>query len=336
VDLLKLDVEGAEYEVIDSIIESGVRIGTLCIEFHTPSRRNSDERVENSIKKLLKAHFIPVFADVRNYTFVNADEYLQDRTPLCAKTSSENLGLTGRRLNAAKQERKNCDTFKIKLFDSEPGEVIAAKQVIKSYYLLRLKDVWQNHNSPVWFDHEIDYHMWPKNLFWIERGVFGRITMTPGCRVLDLCCGDGYFSDVWYSTIAACIDACDNDSDALNFAAQKHSNERIRYHRVDVLADALPGTNYDVVTWFAAIEHFTEDQIVYILQKINSSLNRNGRLIGSTILVEQIGGLRNSQHKREFTSQNDLANVLRRVFTNSHTWVSAYPERLECFFQCGK
>jgi len=224
----------------------------------------------------------------------------------------------------------------IGLLDTEPGEVIAAKQVVKSYYLLRLKDVWQNHNSPVWFDHEIDYHMWPKNIFWIERGVFGRIMMTPGCRVLDLCCGDGYFSDVWYSTIAGRIDACDNDSGALDFAAQKHSNERIKYHRVDVLADSLPGTNYDVVTWFEAIEHFTEDQIVYILQKINSSLNQKGRLIGSTTLVKQLGKPGNRQHKREFTSQEDVASVLSRVFTNNHAWVSIYPERTTCYFQCCK
>ena len=33
-DLLKMDIEGAEFEVIDSIIEDQVPINILCIEFH--------------------------------------------------------------------------------------------------------------------------------------------------------------------------------------------------------------------------------------------------------------------------------------------------------------
>lgn len=34
VDVVKMDIEGSEYEVIPSILESGVKIGQLAIEFH--------------------------------------------------------------------------------------------------------------------------------------------------------------------------------------------------------------------------------------------------------------------------------------------------------------
>lgn len=37
IDLLKLDIEGAEYEVLDAMIESDIRPVVLCVEFHKTS-----------------------------------------------------------------------------------------------------------------------------------------------------------------------------------------------------------------------------------------------------------------------------------------------------------
>jgi 2-polyprenyl-3-methyl-5-hydroxy-6-metoxy-1,4-benzoquinol methylase len=222
------------------------------------------------------------------------------------------------------------------LFDAEPSEVSTAKQVVKSYYESRLNSIWKRSNHPVWFDHEIDYYRWPKNLFWIERGVFGRMVMKPGCRVLDLCSGDGYYSDVWYSTIAGNIDACDNDEDALRFASQKHNNPKIDYHHIDILTDPFPKPEYDVITWFEAIEHFSEENQNFILGNIRSALSQNGTLIGSTTMVKLLGNPTNRQHDREFTSQKDVADVLRDVFSKVQTWASMYPDRTTCYFQCSK
>ncbi len=221
---------------------------------------------------------------------------------------------------------------KIRLLDAEPQEVTAARHTLKSYYRSRIRDVWQTPAAPFWFDHEIDYHLWPQNLFWIERGVFGRLVMSPGCKVLDLCCGDGYFSDVWFSTIAGHIDACDNDEDALRFAAQRHSNAKVEYHRVNILTQPLPSTDYDVVAWFEGIEHFSEQQIGQVLEKIRSSLNSGGRLVGSTPLVDRQGRCGNRQHDREFDSQADLDGVLKTVFGNVRTWTTVYPARTTCYF----
>ena len=33
-DVIKMDIEGAEYEVLDTIIEDKIDIGVLCVEFH--------------------------------------------------------------------------------------------------------------------------------------------------------------------------------------------------------------------------------------------------------------------------------------------------------------
>jgi len=236
----------------------------------------------------------------------------------------------------SKELSTNLGASRIGLFDEEPSEVIKAKQLVKSYYQKRLNDVWCCADHPVWFDHEVDYHLWPKNLFWLERGVYGRMVMRPGCRVLDLCCGDGYYSDAWYSTIAGSIDACDNDEGALRFASQKHANPKINYHRVDILTEPFPRPEYDVITWFEAIEHFSEEQIVHLLRKIDEALQENGTLIGSTPLVQKRGAATNRQHDREFTSQEDLEAILKKVFVNVQTWVAIYPQRTTCYFKAVK
>lgn len=236
----------------------------------------------------------------------------------------------------SEQSSQRLQKPKINLFDKEPSEILQAKQLVKSYYQKRLNDVWCCADHPVWFDHEVDYHLWPKNLFWLERGVYGRMVMRPGCRVLDLCCGDGYYSDAWYSTIASSIDACDNDEGALRFASQKHANPKINYHRVDILTEPFPRPEYDVITWFEAIEHFSEEQIVHLLRKIDEALQENGTLIGSTPLVQKRGAATNRQHDREFTSQEDLEAILKKVFVNVQTWVAIYPQRTTCYFKAVK
>jgi 2-polyprenyl-3-methyl-5-hydroxy-6-metoxy-1,4-benzoquinol methylase len=228
----------------------------------------------------------------------------------------------------------------ISLFDAEPPEVVKAKEIIRAYYNKRISDVWAAVDHPVWFDHEIDACLWPRNIFWVERGVFGRILMKPGCSVLDLCCGDGYYSDIWFSTIAGSIDACDNDADALRFACQKHANPKINYHRIDILNDSFPRPEYDVITWFEGIEHFSEAHIMHILRKADVALAGDGILIGSTPLIEPLGAgkksITNRQHDREFTSAQDLELVLKNVFANVQTWVSTHPQRTTCFFRAVK
>lgn len=235
---------------------------------------------------------------------------------------------------AGREERERSG--RISLFDEEPPEVARARRTVRSYYEQRLKDLWGHPDHPVWFDHNIDYHLWPKNLFWVERGVFGRSIMRPGCRVLDLCCGDGYFSDVWYSSIAGTIDACDNDAGALRFARLRHSKPNVNYHFIDVLSDDLPGSNYDVITWFEAIEHFSESHIKLILRKLASVLRADGKLIGSTTLVRPTDPVSNRQHDREFSSAEELQQFLRQVFGSVRTWVSEFSGRRTCYFLVGK
>lgn len=74
IDLIKIDIEGAEYKVIDSIIEDSIKVKVICIEYDEYfNQLDADykNRIRDSISKLLSAGYQLVYAQGNgNYTFV--------------------------------------------------------------------------------------------------------------------------------------------------------------------------------------------------------------------------------------------------------------------------
>jgi len=69
ITLLKLDIEGAEYEVLTSILRDGVLPSGICVEFH--STDNGWQEARDTLRKLRQAGFAVVAADLgMNYTLV--------------------------------------------------------------------------------------------------------------------------------------------------------------------------------------------------------------------------------------------------------------------------
>ncbi len=74
IDLLKIDIEGAEYNVIESILEDKIKIKVLCVEydeaFHSLDNKYID-RIKDSITKLTKHGYKIIDGDsYHNYTFI--------------------------------------------------------------------------------------------------------------------------------------------------------------------------------------------------------------------------------------------------------------------------
>jgi hypothetical protein len=74
-DLLKIDVEGAEHEIIKSVIEDDIPMRIFCIEFDEIyfDDFKSFLDIRKSIKKLLKNGFSLINVDGPNYTFLKND-----------------------------------------------------------------------------------------------------------------------------------------------------------------------------------------------------------------------------------------------------------------------
>jgi len=72
ITLLKMDIEGAEYEVLESIIEDNLDIKIICVEFDQPMPLKKIKM----INKLINWKYNLVFIDKWNFTFIKKDANL--------------------------------------------------------------------------------------------------------------------------------------------------------------------------------------------------------------------------------------------------------------------
>jgi FkbM family methyltransferase len=76
-DLLKLDIEGAEYTVLESLVADQLRVDVLCIEYDESHRNHLDRhylrRIEASLLALVAQGFVVIGKepDAHNYTLVH-------------------------------------------------------------------------------------------------------------------------------------------------------------------------------------------------------------------------------------------------------------------------
>lgn len=73
VDIFKMDIEGAEYQIIESIVEIGLKPGQILIEYHHFFSEISLETSKKSIK-LLRDYGYKIFSiEGYNYSFIKND-----------------------------------------------------------------------------------------------------------------------------------------------------------------------------------------------------------------------------------------------------------------------
>jgi hypothetical protein len=68
IDILKLDIEGSWYEVLQDILASKLSISVICVEFDTPT---TIARVLRTITALGESEFIPIHRQRDNWTFMH-------------------------------------------------------------------------------------------------------------------------------------------------------------------------------------------------------------------------------------------------------------------------
>jgi Methyltransferase FkbM domain len=69
IDLLKLDIEGAEFAVLDAVIDGSVRPTVLCVEFHKSGWRIG--QMVQTVKKLHRLGYSSAWVEGYNVTFVS-------------------------------------------------------------------------------------------------------------------------------------------------------------------------------------------------------------------------------------------------------------------------
>lgn len=199
-------------------------------------------------------------------------------------------------------------------------------------------------NCPENFDHRIDlYTLWRQkhNPLWVERGTFNvlALQMFPKPIVVELCCGDGFYTKYFYSISSEEIYSCDFDKNIIKFAKKNNSAPNIHYEIADIrdgiskiFPTQISQKKVTNIIWDAAIEHFTESEIFSIMKDIKNSLTPDGIVSGYTVLQRKDGKKHLEHHEREFASKEDLRNFFSPYFKNVHIIETHYPDRTNLYF----
>jgi ubiquinone/menaquinone biosynthesis C-methylase UbiE len=201
---------------------------------------------------------------------------------------------------------------------------------------LQFQYEWRVPPQPEHFDHYIDlYYAWreTKNPLWLERGVFGLLTVKQGSKALELCCGDGFNSYHFYSQRCTNICAVDFEPDCIEYAKKFNQADNIEYLKCDIRTE-MPEGVFDNVIWDAAIEHFNPAEINQILTEIKRRLSPNGSLSGYTIRENADKTTSLSHHEYEFESKEDLMSYFKPHFKNIKVFETIYPSRHNLYFFC--
>jgi FkbM family methyltransferase len=75
IDVLKLDIEGSEYDVLDDILNAEIQINQICIEFHHRFKGVSVNKTKHAIKRLRDKGYllIGISPQAEEYTFINSN-----------------------------------------------------------------------------------------------------------------------------------------------------------------------------------------------------------------------------------------------------------------------
>ena len=83
--------------------------------------------------------------------------------------------------------------------------------------------------------------------FTYYRGFYAAELIRPGDMVLDIGCGDGFFTSRFFAPRAAHVDAVDIEPDAITHASHHNTGPNIAYALLDAVSDPFPSERYDVV-----------------------------------------------------------------------------------------
>jgi SAM-dependent methyltransferase len=135
-----------------------------------------------------------------------------------------------------------------------------------------------------------------------------------GDTLLDIGCGDGFFTARFFAPRCRVVDGLDVDRDAIETARRENAAPKVRYHLRDVGLEDFPESRYDVIVWDGALGHFTPDASKTVLAKIGQALAPDGIFCGSESL-----GSEGVDHHQFFPDLESVHDSLAGHFP--HLWL---------------
>jgi SAM-dependent methyltransferase len=140
-------------------------------------------------------------------------------------------------------------------------------------------------------------------------GFFNTQVLQRGDTVLDIGCGDGFYTRQFYSERASHIDAIDIDDGAIAEARAWYQAPNITYWQMDAVRQPFPRPHYELVVWDGALGHFSTEVTAMMLGKIRDAITDKGLFVGSESLGEE-----GHDHLQFFHSLDSLGAILAKYF----------------------
>ena len=178
------------------------------------------------------------------------------------------------------------------------------------------------------------FQMFPAQAF--ARGFLGVEVLRKQDALLDIGCGDGFFSRRFFAPACARVDAVDIDPSAIAVARVRHGAPTVRYHLTDVIANPFPEPRYECVIWDGGLGHLSAADSRLVLKKIADALADDGVFAGSESL-----GREGADHLQVFQTPQDACRLFEpffrdirfRVMEYSLPWASGFVRR-EVYWRC--
>jgi SAM-dependent methyltransferase len=211
---------------------------------------------------------------------------------------------------------------------------------------------WHRRPYPEWMDHDQDLnYQLPVHgkSFFLERGSLPKILASSIIKkkkinLLDLCSGDGFYSQYFFGKVINKCVLIDRDKMALERARIRLNKlkfiekSKFNFYHADILnknfSDEFSQNfdfKFDVVLFNAAIEHFTEQDLEKIFIYIKSNINTESVVFGYT-LVEKNNEDSFDHHLQFFSNLDDLNSKINKFFINVKCFESIDADRHNLYF----
>jgi SAM-dependent methyltransferase len=187
--------------------------------------------------------------------------------------------------------------------------------LLDSHFQLRHRLDWElSKEAPHFYDFrsgifELGFSDAPPSSHTLDRAAMARDSFAEGDRVLDIGCGDGFFTRRFYADRAGRIDAVDVEDSAIAHARRYHTHPKINYFKCNAVTEPFPSDAYDAVIWNGAIGHFSTADTAVVLQKVHACLAPSGVFAGSESL-----GIEGHDHFQFFNDEAAVQALFKPYF----------------------
>lgn len=193
-------------------------------------------------------------------------------------------------------------------------ESLLQKLLLKYYKSKLYRDWGLSPEQPHFFDQRaglflVSFDKKVNGFYGFTRGFNASEIIMDGDVLLDIGCGDGFFTKRFFSVKCSQIDAIDIEPTAINAAKTYNNDKKINYILTDAVKTPFPKNNYNVIVWDGAIGHFAADTVHIMLEKISKALHDDGVFVGSESL-----GIEGADHLQYFATIDSLSSIFKPYF----------------------